>query len=351
MESRKKKVCAAALAGAVALSALGIGYSAWKTEITAGGNVAASGKWQVVVTDADMKLSTGTSLDEITVKSYKMERTNVKGDSLIASVISASEWLPEGSDDKIGTQSDEEMSKYTYYYAVDQTKHDLSTLTTLTTDQRNEIVNDDTTVTISDEFKMYYRNILPTSAWTSESSIASATKVVDGLIRDTEGLLKEKFPSTYQNYVIVSMGTSLPKSNHTIAEFKETESSAEPSEEDMAVISEDGTSVTFANATFGLPGAWAQYSMTVKNNGTVNASLSDAVIELETDAEDQLKLSKPDLEDEVLAPGESCTITFVVQVPEEVTEDLNAAGTLTVKLPYAQGAVEAAPEAGHTHTN
>ena len=74
---KKKKICTLAVAAAIGISALGIGYSAWKTEITAGGNVAASGKWQVVVTDADMKLSTGTSLDEITVKSYKMERTNV----------------------------------------------------------------------------------------------------------------------------------------------------------------------------------------------------------------------------------------------------------------------------------
>ena len=58
-----------------------------------------------------------------------MVRTGVKSDSLIAATISASTWLNEGQDDLIGTQSDESMSQYTRYYAVDTSKFDLSDIT------------------------------------------------------------------------------------------------------------------------------------------------------------------------------------------------------------------------------
>ena len=84
------------------------------------------------------------------------------------------------------------------------------------------------------------------------------------------------------------------------------------------------------------------------NNGTVDANLSNVAIDLVTES-DQLVLDKPDLGSETLTPGESCTITFVVKVPETITEDLNASGTLSVKLAYDQATAEEAPASGHTH--
>ena len=42
----KKKVCAIALAGAVAVSALSLGFAAWHTDITAGGSASAQGSWE-----------------------------------------------------------------------------------------------------------------------------------------------------------------------------------------------------------------------------------------------------------------------------------------------------------------
>lgn len=101
--------------------------------------------------------------------------------------------------------------------------------------------------------------------------------------------------------------------------------------------------------TFGLPGAWASYTLTVTNQGTVNANLAGAVIALETKTPEQLTLTKPELSDETLAPGQSCTLTFVIQVPEDYEGELNAAGRLTVTLPYGQDTVEPAPGVGHTH--
>ena len=108
-------------------------------------------------------------------------------------------------------------------------------------------------------------------------------------------------------------------------------------------------SVSFADVTFGLPGAWASYTVTVTNNGTVNANLAGAAIALDTRNPEQLTLNQPDLIDETLAPGESCTLTFVLQVPQDYIGELNATGTLTVTLPYAQDTVEPAPAAAHTH--
>ena len=164
---------------------------------------------------------------------------------------------------------------------------------------------------------------------------------MDGFLRDTTALLKERYPDTYQNYTLVSL-VAFPSVYYKIAEFES------PSGNGNAVISEDKTSVSYADVSFNLPGSWAEYSLTVKNTGSVDANLANAVIELNTESE-QLTLTKPDLEDEVLKAGESCQITFLVQVPENVTEDLNATGELTVELPFSQMVVEAAPEVAHTH--
>ena len=81
----------------------------------------------------------------------------------------------------------------------------------------------------------------------------------------------------------------------------------------------------------------------------VNANLAGAAIALDTRNPEQLTLNQPDLIDETLAPGESCTLTFVLQVPQDYIGELNATGTLTVTLPYAQDTVEPAPAAAHTH--
>ena len=89
--------------------------------------------------------------------------------------------------------------------------------------------------------------------------------------------------------------------------------------------------------------------MCIRDSGTADANLADAQISMDTDS-DQLQLDKPDLADETLAPGESCTVTFVLSVPSDVEDDLDeAAGALTVTLPYSQTAVEAAPDVGMTN--
>lgn len=342
---KRNVICAALLAGAMAVSAMSMGFAAWQTNITGSGSVAASGKWEIAVTDASLQLSSGASATR-EVTTYALERTNVKGDALLTSVISSSTWLQEGQDGLLGTQSEEAMSKYTYYYLVDTTKYSMDNIPDLSKEDVATIAADDSTVVISDYLSAYYRYIYPTTGYDSEKSVACAAKVVDGLLRDSTALIQEQHPDNYKDYMLVYLSSTGGKYSYSIASMVEKK-------EVVAVDDENGvsytdTDVAFADVTFTLPGAWAQYSLTVINNGTVSANLADAVIELNTDS-DQLVLNKPDLSEEVLQPGESCTITFVVKVPDTITEDLDATGTLTVTLPYSQATVEAAPVAGHTH--
>ena len=115
-----------------------------------------------------------------------------------------------------------------------------------------------------------------------------------------------------------------------------------------AVIGDDKTSATYGPATFSLPGAWVQYSVTVTNQGTANANLRD--YRLDVDQLDEIyHVDMPELgEDEVLKPGESCTMTFVISV--DSSESFEAATqSFTVYLTYGQDGVEAARTAGHTH--
>lgn len=128
----------------------------------------------------------------------------------------------------------------------------------------------------------------------------------------------------------------------------EAVSNAEGEVHHLATISEDGQSAEFNAAHMDLPGAWAEYSITLVNNGTANANLTDYTFSI--DGSDQFDVNIPALPaDEVLKPGETCTVTFTVQVKNDADEVLDENGELNVHLHYEQDAVEAAPEASHTH--
>ena len=80
----------------MAVSAMSMGFAAWQTNITGGGNVAASGKWDVAITDASLQLSSGASATQ-EVTTYALERTGVKDDTLIAATISSSTGVQEAA--------------------------------------------------------------------------------------------------------------------------------------------------------------------------------------------------------------------------------------------------------------
>lgn len=341
----KKRSAAIALALCLttAISLMSLGFAAWHTEITASGSVAAAGTWNVAVTNATLEVSTGASTSTVTT-TYALTRTG-DHDSAIAERICTATAAEDAA--LVGTQSGESIPSSSFgnrFYAVDATKYAdlLANMTGWTAENTLEaaaMMEDETSVCVFDTLKAYYRTA-------TDGTTATDAAVVDQFLADVTALLREKFPDTYQNYTLcfiygAAMGA---ERNYTAANMTASTQSTQPD----TLVTWDDASATYANVTFGLPGAWAKYTLTVTNNGTVDANLSGVDITLDTDSE-QLVLDKPDLTGEVLKSGESCTITFVVKVPDIVTEDLDAAGTLSVKLVYDQTAVEEAPSAGHTH--
>lgn len=334
MKLKKAGIAAVAICAVAALSTIGMGFAKWQTNISAIGNVSANGSWKVEISEATVNLSTGSKADK-EVSDWELQRTNMKSDAYIAGVISGSQTKDPSL---YGTQCDKPMSKYTYYYLIDATKYDLSVegIKALTKEKAEEITGDESTIDISGYINMYYST--------------TADKIVNGLLRDCTALVKELKPDTYKNYTLAYISKSLPNTQTatfgTMTEVKSTQT--EEGEKINGRISDDKSTATFSDVTLGLPGSWAEYTVTVSNNGTADANLASADISFNTDST-QLILDKPELSDETLKPGETCTITAVVKVPDTITEDLNADASLTISLPYTQTVVEEAPTAGHTN--
>ncbi len=124
-------------------------------------------------------------------------------------------------------------------------------------------------------------------------------------------------------------------SNGTVVDGEgvKVDSTANPSDVYYpASVSADKLSATFGNVSMTLPGAWAEFSVTLTNNGTANANLSDCILEA-TGVNDVIVMSMPDLTGVVLTPGDSCMVTFVAQVPAEYSAPtLDAQGTISVHL-------------------
>ena len=356
---KKKKICTLAVAAAIGISALGIGYSAWKTEIIGNGNVASQGKWDVKVTAADMEVSEG-AVAALDYSSYQLNNECTSANISQVALQVANNKASTSSN--VGKHaSNKAMSSWVWL--VDTTRFDMSKLGSLATETRRLLMLDGLEngyiIRLSDKNTAPDGTVIPAmKGWYGGNTYLAGTivniktetaeNIVDQLISESDAIIKQLRPDTYQDYALIlclSDGTTdQPENQFVIASM----GSADGIE--ASPVSYTDTSVTYSNVTFGMPGAWAKYTLTVTNAGTVNANLEDITFELQTEEKDQLVLDAPDLEEEVLKPGEKCTLTFVIKVPEDYEcNDLNATGTLNIKLPYSQDIVDPAPEAGHTH--
>ena len=64
-QQHKRSFCAAAamvLCLCMALGVMGLGFAKWQTTLTASGSVSAAGKWDLAVTDASIKTSSGAAV-------------------------------------------------------------------------------------------------------------------------------------------------------------------------------------------------------------------------------------------------------------------------------------------------
>ena len=346
----KKKVCAIALAGAVAVSALSLGFAAWHTDITAGGSASAQGSWELTLTGASLATSqVGAEITPIYTEpegGYQFYHPGYPATDYSLYNLGRDVSAAKGDPDlPLGEKLDTLLVDRTnttgtsntrpWLFALDTTKYTWEDITSIRNDVDafNVIKYDETSVDL-DRLMYVYNN--PTSGREGYISVGEL------FLEDATALLKELHPDTYQNYMIVSLFSD--KSG--MGAMADLVAYMSDPQENNVVIS--GTTATFANVDFSLPGAWANYTLTVTNNGTVDAYLKDTVFTLESE-NDQLVLDTPDLSDEVIAPGESCTLNVVVKAADIESGALEDTGTLSITLPYSQADVGTAPEAGHTH--
>lgn len=161
-QQHKRSFCATAamvLCLCMALGVMGMGLAKWQTTLTASGSVSAAGKWDLAVTDASIKTSSGAAVS--LPFSGSLVRANQKEDWEIAGRLTdAYTWLED--DSAVGTQSDRKPASYdAIFYAVNTEKFDLSG--SISYEKGEAIKADADTLHLSDYLNLYYRLRMPTS--------------------------------------------------------------------------------------------------------------------------------------------------------------------------------------------
>lgn len=334
---KRTKLLSAVTAGTMALGVMCFGFAQWSTEISANGTVSANGKWDVKITDASItKISNGVtpSLEAVTV-----ERT--------AQVVEYNVILKYVG----GVNDPNSKPNGAYMYVIDDknpqtvniTKDELAEFTAqlmIPRDKRyytTAVIPGDSGLTNFkvnvDESKSslinYYRpNVLDTTTYSLHLNDDGANEgvvvgkaigwLIGGFYKDLDGSVQLTYKAANAALKNAESSTTYP------TQFTDT-------------------TADYGNVNFSIADAWAEYSLTITNNGTVNANLSNCKFNI-TELSDEFVVDTPNLNNKVLAPGESCTATFVVKVNSE--GELSAdAQPFSVELTYVQDTVDEAPSA------
>lgn len=302
---KRTKILTLLLACVMALSAMCFGFAQWSSELTLGGSVSAGGKWDLAVTDASVRLSSaGAALTQTTVTETveKTYNSYEAGEDLFQNSFASQNAMNAKMTELKETgaaivSSNGKAEKYVgtiAYYDAEKVWHE------------EEIGAYDTIEECNAALNARREEVLAAGGFVNSSS-----------------------RKTMWYYTIT----------YTVPEevTKDSETTF------------DAETVSYAAVDFSLPGAWAEYSVTVTNNGTANANLDLYHFDVtELDGE-IFTVDTPDLSGDMLAPGASCTITFVVKVDTECSDLTAEATAFAVKLHYAQDVLEEAPAASHTH--
>lgn len=302
-KSGKLGAAALLLCGTLALSAMGMGFAKWQTTLHAEGDVAASGKWDVVLTDASVTLSNGAEIRENDAD-YSLQNViaaNKKGQACIEAAVSRTKVT---SYPTTGTQNNR-FAVSSWLWLVDTTRFDLFKLGTLDTEQRRLTMldgleqgyvirlGDDQTAPDGTKIQgmrawNYYRNKTDYFGDT-----AAQDKILDGLVAQSDTLLRTLRPDAFRNYALVCMAAD--GTDHCDHLQFVIASMGRADGQKPAAVTRTETEAAYSDVEMALPGAWVAYTLTVTNRGTANANLSDAVIVLEGDDTAQLQLDAPDL--------------------------------------------------------
>lgn len=334
---KRTKLLSAVTAGIMALGVMCFGFAQWSTEISANGTVSANGKWDVKITDASItKISNGVtpSLEDVTVE----QTAQVVEYNVILKYVG-------------GVNDPNSKPNGAYMYVIDDknpqtvniTKDELAEFTAqlmIPRDKRyytTAVIPGDSGLTNFkvdvDESKSslinYYRpNVLDTTTYSLHLNDDGANEgvvvgkaigwLIGGFYKDLDGSVQLTYKAANAALENAESSTTYP------AQFTDT-------------------TADYGNVNFSINDAWAEYSLTITNNGTVNANLSNCKFNI-TELSDEFVVDTPNLNNKVLAPGESCTATFVVKVNSE--GELSAdAQPFSVELTYVQDTVDEAPSA------
>lgn len=298
---KRTKLLSALTAGVLTLGAMCFGYASWSSEITVNGTVSANGKWDVAVTNASIAISDagaaiipGSAEVSLAYNSYDDADTIYNNSFASKNAMNAKVAELEESGATV-TSKAYNLNKYqalVSYYDANGDFHNKELVGTY-----------DTTAECDDARNARKEEIL------AEGGSVNSTA------RSVVWYFTVEYTSTVENTVVLA-----------------------------------SDSVTYAPVEFTLPEAWASYTVTVTNNGTVNANLKDYSFDVtELDSNIYTVDVPTGFDDEVLAPGEDCTFTFVVKVNDSQDDITAESAAFKITLNYVQDTVEAAPAAGHTH--
>ena len=334
---KRTKLLSAVTAGTMALGVMCFGFAQWSTEISANGTVSANGKWDVKITDAAItKISNGVtpSLEAVTVEpTAQVVEYNVI--LIYVGGVNDPNCKPNGAymyiiDDKnpqtVNITKDE-LAEFTAQLMIPRDKRYYTTavipgdsgLTNFKVDvdeSKSSLIN-------------YYRpNVLDTTTYSLHLNDDGANEgvvvgkaigwLIGGFYQDLDGSVQLTYKAANAALKNAESSITYP------AQFTDT-------------------TADYGNVNFSVDDAWAEYSLTITNNGTVNANLSNCKFNI-TELSDEFVVDTPNLNNKVLAPGESCTATFVVKVNSE--GELSAdTQPFSVELTYVQDTVDEAPSA------
>ena len=331
--TKRTRALAGLTAGVLAVSAMAFGFSKWSSNVDLNGTVSANGKWEVAVTAADASISnTGAEMKKInTESSYTVVTYPVYVDYRASSGY----YSFRIGDDKAAE------TKISYNdFMTNYEKNTAKWIGVSKFDSGAKSGNYTFMLNVAGEYENIVKN------WWNRSSLEAA----DGGASDGKQI------GTAIAWLYDGRSTNTPANDKIKLTWDAANTYFAENRTTTATAQITDNAVTYAPVTFTLPEAWANYKVTVTNNGTVNANLFDYKVEtsLGGDAKfaDVFQVTAPEFgKDEVLAPGESCTFNVVVKAKNGTDNSIESdTGKFTIPLNYVQDDVEAAPTVGHTHS-
>lgn len=101
---------------------------------------------------------------------------------------------------------------------------------------------------------------------------SAQTTILNGLVAQSDALIKTLCPDTFRNYALICMAADgTDHCDHlqfVIGSMGRTGG-------EQAPVTRTDTSAAYSDIVFTLPDAWASYTLTITNKGTADAHLSD----------------------------------------------------------------------------